>query len=38
MREFIDAKFDFVQLMVDPAKVDVEEDLDELLLVARRLC
>ena len=34
--EVIDAGFDVVQLMVDRAKVDVEDDLDELLLVARR--
>lgn len=34
-REVMDAGFDVVQLMVDPAKVDVEEDLDELLLIAK---
>ena len=38
IREVIDAKFDVVQLMVDPAKANVADDLDELLLVARRPC
>ena len=38
IREVIGARFDVVQLMVDPAKVDVEVDLDELLLVARKPC
>jgi len=35
IREVIDAEFNVVQLQVDLAKVDVEEDLDELIMVAR---
>jgi SAM-dependent methyltransferase len=36
IREVIDAGFDVVQLMVEPANAGIDEDIDELQLVARR--